>query len=285
MDCIQLSLFGKTCPEHSVPMGEKISEPCWKNLPTWNNQTLQFLDLRAEGADGAKPEQSLETDGLWLGDSLMLNIGESPREESVSLLSQILEVNVPQKYYLSARACQGILTRASRRGKPLLEVLRQALMDVTGGGDSYTLKIRSGCAGGGKGALVQTEKSATLSTLQDQTLFQPVVYDARGNGDGKIVPTITGDHENRITDYTAIAIERKTFNEQSFSHYKESDKCSTLKAKSGNIGNGSECLIAEKAIRWIVRRLTPVECERLQGFPDNYTNIGDWTDSKGKKHK
>lgn len=153
------------------------------------------------------------------------------------------------------------------------------------GGESYTLKIRSGCAGGGKGALVQTEKSATLSTLQDQTLFQPVVYDARGNGDGKIVPTITGDHENRITDYTAIAIERKTFNEQSFSHYKESDKCSTLKAKAGNIGNGSECLIAEKAIRWIVRRLTPVECERLQGFPDDYTNIGDWTDSKGKKHK
>ena len=147
------------------------------------------------------------------------------------------------------------------------------------------------------------------------------VFDARGNGDGKIVPTITGDHENRITDYTAIAIERKTFNEQSFSGYKESDKCSTLKAKAGNIGNGSESLvvektsiavdgyngavtgektatftckndgsnsgplIAEKTIRWIVRRLTPVECERLQGFPDNYTNIGDWTDSKGKKHK
>ena len=184
------------------------------------------------------------------------------------------------------------------------------------GDNSYTLKIRSGCAGGGKGALVQTEKSATLSTLQDQTLFQPIpvlndqggsvmdaiydvtgtlraqehghqpiVFDARGNGDGKIVPTITGDHENRITDYTAIAIERKTFNEQSFSHYKESDKCSTLKAKAGNIGNGSECLIAEKTIRWIVRRLTPVECERLQGFPSGWTDIGDWTDSKGKKHK
>lgn len=228
---------------------------------------------------------------------------------------------------------------------------------------AYTLKIRSGCAGGGKGALVQTEKTGTLSTLQDQTLFQPVpilndqgggvmgvsynvtgilraaehghqpivfesnaqpvvlesnqihatvtqtgicptlpasmglgggyvpmvterkIFDARGNGDGQIVPTITGDHENRITDYTAIAIERKTFNEQSFSHYKESDKCSTLKSKAGNIGNGSECLIAEKAIRWVVRRLTPVECERLQGYPDDYTNIGDWTDSKGKKHK
>lgn len=285
MECIQLSLFGKTCQERSAPTEEKISGPCWKNLPAWNNQTLQFLDLRVGGANGAKLEQSPETDGLWLGDSSMLNIGESPNEERESRLSWILEGNVPQKYYLSARACQGILTRASRRGKPLPEVLRQALMDVIGGGNSYTLKIRSGCAGGGKGALVQTEKSATLSTLQDQTLFQPIVYDARGNGDGKIVPTITGNHENRITDYTAIAIERKTFNEQSFSHYKESDKCSTLKAKAGNIGNGSECLIAEKVIRWIVRRLTPVECERLQGYPDDYTNIGDWTDSKGKKHK
>lgn len=153
------------------------------------------------------------------------------------------------------------------------------------GGNSYTLKIRSGCAGGGKGALVQTEKSATLSTLQDQTLFQPVFYDARGNGDGKIVSTITGDHENRITDYTDIAIERHTFNEQSFSHYKESEKCSTLKAKAGNIGNGSECLVAEKTVCWIVRRLTPVECERLQGYPDGWTDIGEWVDSKGKKHK
>lgn len=111
------------------------------------------------------------------------------------------------------------------------------------------------------------------------------IFNARGNGDGQIVQTIESDHESRITDYTAIAIERKTFNEQSFSHYKESGKCSTLKAKAGNIDNGSECLVAEKTVRWIVRRLTPVECERLQGFPDGWTDIGEWVDSKGKKHK
>ena len=35
----------------------------------------------------------------------------------------------------------------------------------------------------------------------------------------------------------------------------------------------------------IVRRLTPTECERLQGYPDGWTDIGDWTDRKGKKHK
>ena len=35
----------------------------------------------------------------------------------------------------------------------------------------------------------------------------------------------------------------------------------------------------------VIRRLTPLECERLQGFPDHWTDIGDWVDSKGKKHK
>ena len=35
----------------------------------------------------------------------------------------------------------------------------------------------------------------------------------------------------------------------------------------------------------IVRRLTPLECERLQGYPDGWTNIGEWVDTKGKKHK
>lgn len=36
---------------------------------------------------------------------------------------------------------------------------------------------------------------------------------------------------------------------------------------------------------YIVRRLTPLECERLQGYPDGWTDIGDWVDSKGKTHK
>ena len=38
-------------------------------------------------------------------------------------------------------------------------------------------------------------------------------------------------------------------------------------------------------VKTVVRRLTPKECERLQGFPDDWTNIGEWVDSKGKKHK
>lgn len=293
---------------------------------------------------------------------------------------------------------------------------------------AYTLKIRSGCAGGGKGALVQTEKTGTLSTLQDQTLFQPVyclagniidrsetaganglgvkedksytlntvdrpavaykvpvlndqgggrmdvsydvvgtlranakghdpividalpfdttqltspqngsnphwgdpchplaasahtpsavvkVFDARENGDGQIVPTITGDHESRITDYTAIAVD--LYNGAVTGDTATSITCRSIASHSGpqvmesyGIGNGQahasvtkeksgtldtmhdaqavaiEHMELPKKIAWIVRRLTPTECERLQGYPDGWTDIGEWTDTKGKKHK
>lgn len=129
MEVIQLSLFGKMFPERSVQTAEKTSAQFWKNLPALDKQTLLFLDLRG-GADGAKPEQSPEMDGLWLGDSWTVNISEWPSAESVSLLSSTLEVNAPEKYYLSARACQGILTRASRRGKRLPDLLQTALLEM-----------------------------------------------------------------------------------------------------------------------------------------------------------
>ena len=47
-------------------------------------------------------------------------------------------------------------------------------------------------------------------------------------------------------------------------------------------GGGNTPMVKQEAI---VRRLTPLECERLQGFPDYWTDIGEWTDTKGKKHK
>ena len=57
----------------------------------------------------------------------MHSFGESPKEENASLLSQILVEEAHPKYSLSAKACQGILNRASRRGKELPEILKQAL--------------------------------------------------------------------------------------------------------------------------------------------------------------
>lgn len=229
-------------------MEEKISEPCWKNLPAWNSQTFQFLDLRVGGGRWSKA-------GAIAGDGWSLAwrqldaqyFGVAQRRKRIAL---ILDLG-------GQRAAEILFERTSLSGHPDESI---KAWETTPG---HSQASPSGC---------------------DRT-GEKVVYDARGNGNGRTCPTITGDHENRITDYTAIAIERQTFSEQSFSSYKESDKSSTLKAKAGNIGNGSECLVAEKTIRWIVRRLTPVECERLQGYPDGYTNIGGWTDSKGKKHK
>ena len=48
-------------------------------------------------------------------------------------------------------------------------------------------------------------------------------------------------------------------------------------------GGGGEPL--DENTKTVVRRLTPMECERLQGFEDNWTDMGDWVDSNGKKHK
>ena len=73
------------------------------------------------------PIATWETDGALLTEFLTLNIGESPNEENASTLSQILQAGVPSTYFLSPKACQGILRRASARGKELPEVLRIAL--------------------------------------------------------------------------------------------------------------------------------------------------------------
>lgn len=57
------------------------------------------------------------------------------------------------------------------------------------------------------------------------------------------------------------------------------DQFGTLKAHASG---GTQQHVME---RMVVRRLTPLECERLQGYEDGWTDIGEWTDSKGKKHR
>ena len=86
----------------------------------------------------------------------------------------------------------------------------------------------------------------------------PVVYDARGNGDGQIVPTLTGDHECRVTDYTALVIGNGQLNQILMS-----DTAGTL-----NCMHDQQAVLLKRLWHYIVRRLTPLECCRLQGFPD-----------------
>ena len=207
----------------------------------------------------------------------------------------------------------------------------------------YTLKIRSGCDGGGKGALVQTDKSATLSCNNDQTVFVPFgicsdgsnsmksdnphsgIYRAEtartldGNGGnpscnqgGIAVVSVQGSMIGRAdkngpqgsginedVSFTLNATDRHAvaFSQDSYTKYSENDKCGALRAAGGMYGGGSETLVystsknsyhtdAEENIantlvatdykdpptvnspEYIVRRLTPTECARLQGFPD-----------------
>ena len=58
----------------------------------------------------------------------------------------------------------------------------------------------------------------------------------------------------------------------------------TLSSRMGT-GGGNVPMVMEDDMNTVVRRLTPLECERLQGYPDHWTDIGEWTDTKGKKHK
>jgi hypothetical protein len=120
---IQDLSFGKMSQEHSQVTREKTSEPSLKRSAKSKRITCQCLNLQ----NGRVQEKSWEMVTQSHGDSLTLNFGEYPREENVSTLSQILQVGVPEKYYLSQKACLGILRRASVRGKKLPTVLQKAL--------------------------------------------------------------------------------------------------------------------------------------------------------------
>lgn len=382
--------FGRTLSERSAATEEKTSTPCWKKLRVSQNQDFLYLDCRKSG-NGQKQEPLTVMGGLSLGELTTLRTGEKPSETAVqemlsvwgphsvveeSRLSQILEVNPLPKYNLTAKACLGILRRAERRGKDLPKLLKQVLLMQSASG--------GGCDGGGKGALVQTEKSGTLGTGNDQTIFC-----LQGNGiDRADTAGCNGKGWKADENYTLNTIDRPAVCAYSFdslasnsmksknpnSGCRETEIAKTLdttnpdpsknqggiavvaldmthacdvirecgeqvpalQARMGTGGNqvprtyqdvtgtlspgahaGSyngqdayndmlvcgatpdvahtlrakaNCAYREDAETYpvqnmVVRRLTPMECERLQGFPDHWTDIGEWIDEKGKKHK
>lgn len=120
MENIQLSLFGRTYPVLFHQQTEKILEPCLKKSQKPIFQCLQVAN--------GQPQEWLEGEKLTqLGECLTLNFGEYPNVERESTLSEILEDNVPEKYYLSPKACLGILRRAKAKGRKLPDNLRIAL--------------------------------------------------------------------------------------------------------------------------------------------------------------
>jgi hypothetical protein len=84
--------------------------------------------LKRAGLPGEGTTMKWEGDGAWCGELTTRNTGECPNAAVVSRLSQILEETPHPKYNLTAKACQGILRRAERRGKELPKLLKAVLI-------------------------------------------------------------------------------------------------------------------------------------------------------------
>ena len=130
----QVSLFapdtwsGKTSREPLAPTRAKISQQSSKKRSVSSARKPPLcLCLKKDGLNLDASTMTWE-DGALLGEFTTHSFGECPSEENASLLSQILEDSPHPKYFLSAKACLGILTRAERRGKELPPELKAALL-------------------------------------------------------------------------------------------------------------------------------------------------------------
>lgn len=146
---------------------------------------------------------------------------------------------------------------------------REGLAGNAESGASFAVRIRGDCDGGGKGTLVQQDcvmPSQALTEVASTLLAYGI-----GNGqacEASIMAEEIAQTLNTMHDAQAVMCE---------------DVSHALRAKAS-------CAYREDAETYpvqnmVVRRLTPMECERLQGYPDGWTDIGEWMDSKGKRHK
>ena len=126
MENIHDSLYGKTSPEFFHQTKAMILELCLRK-----SLKPKFLYLNA---NGHKQEWLPVNNVMSHGEHLTLNIGEYPNVEKESFLSQILqkETDVPNKYYLTKKGCEGILRRAKERNRKLPIDLEKALIRQVG---------------------------------------------------------------------------------------------------------------------------------------------------------
>ena len=242
------------------------------------------------------PNNKWRTSGCILGDgwSIAWRIldaqfwGVPQRRRRIALVADFGGESAPEILFVR-KSVSGYSDESQQERKEIASDASRS----TGANDTvaYTLKIRCGCEGGGNGALVQTEKSATLSTLQDQTLFQPVgvdVYNLTETG-SKPCSLTAGGYTSTGTCPKVITLDRASFNQGKNAQFdfEVNDKGIVPPIVAKGVGAVCYSIDCRNSIRtrYIVRRPTPMECERLQYYPDGWTDIGEWTDSKGKKHK
>ena len=265
--------------------------------------------------DGPEPEwleaKSVESHG----ECLTLNIGESPSVAVESSLSQILQPksDVPQKCYLSSRACQGILRRAARRGKKLPPSLETALKRQAGVKNgpqgsgvnknvSFTLNTidrhavfsedKKTYSAQAIGHIVESKKSSTLATRDYKSPRNFVEYSKSELASGKpCTGTLMANASTKLWpgDQEAFSGNYFVIDKQpevplyDISHRNDGVReiprgaCNTLAARMGT-GGGNVAVLNEADRQktddaQTVRRLTVTECERLQGLPDGYTDV------------
>lgn len=128
----QVSMFdpgscaGKTSPARSPPTRAKTSRVSWKKRSELVYRAFMFLKV-IPGVGNILGQPYWELLAPFVGESLTLNTGVSPRAARGSSLWRILEPHPHRRYFLSRKACLGILRRARRRGKVLPDTLREAL--------------------------------------------------------------------------------------------------------------------------------------------------------------
>ena len=138
----------------------------------------------------------------------------------------------------------------------------------------------------------------TLTTADVHSVFYEA-YQHHGYRESSTSGTLTADQNSTIRGDTPLVVrtDKKAFELNQHGGYRETDASGTLRAAGGDYGGGSETIITEshrtkentpskprsikdilkKAVQrviYVIRRLTPVECERLQGYPDNWTKYG-----------
>ena len=118
--------------------------------------------------------------------------------------------------------------------------------------------------------LTATDKHAVMFSRQRVDIFK----------DDDIASTQSA---RQYKDATDLICEHKIFGQSQFGNYSEG--CATLRAQGGDSGGGSENLVTSCSFGTpkLIRRLTPLECERLQGFPDGWTDIPEASDSSRYK--
>ena len=174
----QLSMFGqdlwhgRTCPAPSARERQRArtSGSFWRRSSALNAIPFQSLDL-TPGAGNLLGEFYWELISPWRGGASTLNTGVSPKDAKESSLSQILQADPPLKYYLSPKACLGILRRAFERGKELPKKLERALKIQAGlmrpdgqptGLEAYHIEVVGNYSGSSSTGDLNLEKIAEL---------------------------------------------------------------------------------------------------------------------------